>query len=29
MLYYDIIGVSEGIDINKTRASKDSNICHY
>ena len=29
MLYYDRIDVSEGIDINKTSASKESNICHY
>ena len=29
MLYYDRIGVSEGIDINKTCASKECVICHY
>ena len=29
MLQYDRIDVSEGIDINKTSASKESNICHY
>ena len=29
MLYYDRIAVSEGIDINKTSASKESGICHY
>ena len=29
MLYYDGIGVSQGIDVNKTRKSKVSNICHY
>ena len=29
MLYYDRIGVSEGIDINKTSESKDGDICHY
>ena len=29
MLYYDIIDVSEGIDINKTKESKECTICHY
>ena len=29
MLYYHKIKVSEGIDINQTSASKQSNICHY
>ena len=29
MLYYDRINVSEGIDVNKTSASKESDICHY
>ena len=29
MLQYDRIDVLEGIDINKTSASKESNICHY
>ena len=29
MLYYDRIGVTEGIDVNKTTTSKDCNICHY
>ena len=29
MIYYDRIDVSEGIDINKTSASKESDICHY
>ena len=29
MLYYDIIDVSEGIDVNKTSSSKECNICHY
>ena len=29
MLYYDKIDVSEGIDVNKTSASKECNICHY
>ena len=29
MLHYDRIDISEGIDINKTSASKESDICHY
>ena len=29
MLYFDRIDISEGIDVNKTRVSKDCNICHY
>ena len=29
MLYFDRIDVSEGIDVNKTSASKECNICHY
>ena len=29
MLYYDRIDVSEGIDVNKTSASKKCDICHY
>ena len=29
MLYYDRIDVTEGIDVNKTRESKECNICHY
>ena len=29
MLYYDRIDASEGIDINKTSASKECDICHY
>ena len=29
MLYYDRIGVSEGIDFNTTSASKESDVCHY
>ena len=29
MLCYDRIDVSEGIDINKTSASKECDICHY
>ena len=28
MLYFDRIDVSEGIDINKTSASKKCNICN-
>ena len=28
MLYYDRINVSEGIDVDKTSASKDCDICH-
>ena len=29
MLYFDIIDVSEGIDINRTSRSKECDICHY
>ena len=29
MLYYDRIDVSEEIDVNKTSASKEYDICHY
>ena len=29
MLYFDRIYVSEGIDFNKTKASKECDICHY
>ena len=29
MLHYDRIDVSEGIDVNKTKASKECHICHY
>ena len=29
MLYYDRFDVSEGIDVNKTSASKECDICHY
>ena len=29
MLRYQKIGVSEGIDINKTSASKECGLCHY
>ena len=29
MLYYNRIDVSEGIDINKTSAPRECDICHY
>ena len=29
MIYYDRIDISEGIDINKTNASKECDICLY
>ena len=29
MLYYDRINISEGIDVNKTGASNECDICHY
>ena len=29
MLYYDRIDVSEGIDVNKTRTSKECDTSHY
>ena len=29
MLYCDIIDVSEEINVNKTSASKECNVCHY
>ena len=29
MPYFDKINLSEGIDINKTSASKECDICHY
>ena len=29
MLDYDRIDISEGIDVNKTSASKECDICHY
>ena len=29
MLYYDRMETSEGIDVNKTSASKECDICHY
>ena len=29
MLYYDRIDASEGINVNKTSAPKECDICHY
>ena len=29
MLYFNRIDVTEGIDVNKTNASKECDICHY
>ena len=29
MIYYDRIEISEGIDVNKTSASKEYDVCHY
>ena len=29
MLYYDRIDVSEGIDVNKSSASKERDVCYY
>ena len=29
MLKYDKIDISEGIDVNKTIASKECEVCHY
>ena len=29
MLEYDRIDISEGIDVNKTNASKECDICHF
>ena len=29
MLYHERIYISEGIDVNKTSASKDCDFCHY
>ena len=29
MLEYDRIDISEGIDVNKTSATKECDICHY
>ena len=29
MLYFDRIDVFDGIDVNKTSASKECDICHY
>ena len=29
MIYYDRFDVSEGIDVNKTSATKECDVCHY
>ena len=29
MLYYDGVDISEGIDVSKTNASEECDICHY
>ena len=29
MLYFDRTDLSKGMDVNKTSASKESDICHY
>ena len=29
MLYYDIIDISEGINVNKTSPSKEFDVCRY
>ena len=29
MLYYDIIDISEGINVNKTSPSKECDVCRY
>ena len=29
MIYFDRFDICEGIDVNKTSASKESDICHY
>ena len=29
MLHYDRTNVSKGIDVNKTSASKECDVCHY
>ena len=29
IIYYDRIDVSERVDANKTRASKECDVCHY
>ena len=29
MIYYDRIDISEKIDVNKTSASTECNVCHY
>ena len=29
MLYYDRIDISEGVNVNKTSALKECDVCHY
>ena len=29
MLYFNIIDLSEGVDLNKRSASKECDVCHY
>ena len=29
MIHYDRIYISEGTDVNKTSASRESDVCHY
>ena len=29
MIYYDRVHVSEEIDVNKTSASRECDVCHY
>ena len=29
MIYYDRVHVSEEIDVNKTNASRECDVCHY
>ena len=29
MVYYDRIDLSQGIDVSKTSASKECDVCHY
>ena len=29
MIYYDRIDVSDRIDVNRTNASKECDVCHY
>ena len=29
MIYFNRIDISEGIDVNKTSATKDCDVCHY